>query len=287
MILHHPVDSGVTVFRFQRQPRIDRTSYLFLNSQLSTPEPSQNGIMSNTKAYEEDLAFIHDQGYGGFARGSAPGLLSHLRRAGVDDGRIVDLGCGSGIWARKLVDAGYQVVGVDISLAMIEIARRRVPEAEFHVESFLQFRIPPCRAVTALGEVFNYLFDSANSLRSLQAVCRNIFDALDPGGLLIFDVAEPDRWSGRAQVFTEGEGWTCLVEYHHDDSSQQLRRRIVTFREVDGAYRRHEELHCQQLYDEDSVRRMLESIGFQVQAVRSYGEFPLGQGVVGCVASKA
>jgi len=240
-----------------------------------------------SQAYATDLAYIHDQGYGEFARRSAPGLFEHLRQAAIGDGLVVDLGCGSGIWARELVDAGYQVVGVDISRAMIAIARRRVPEAEFHTKSFLKFRLPPCRAVTALGEVFNYLFDADNSPRALQDLCQRVFDALPPGGVLVFDVAEPDRWTGCEQAFTEGSDWACLVEYQHDEASRQLTRRIVTFRKIGDAYRRSEETHRQQLYDRASVRQMLEAVGFRVQAVRRYGDYPLGQGVVGFVANKA
>ena len=206
-----------------------------------------------------------------FARASAPDLLTLLHDAGIRDGRIVDLGCGSGIWARDLVNSGYEVVGVDISPAMIEIACQRVPEGEFHVGSFLRFPIPPCRTVTALGEVFNYLFDPENSIRSLQVVCKKIHDAIFPGGLLIFDVAVPGRCRGRTQAFTEGEDWACLVEYQHDEPSQQLTRRIVTFRKIDDAYRRHEETHRQQLFERRCVVAMLESIGFEVQPCRVTG----------------
>lgn len=249
-------------------------------------EPDKTQTMTDPAAYNSDLAYIHDQGFGGFARGSAPGLLDHLHKAGIHDGRIVDLGCGSGIWTRQLVDAGFEVVGVDISAAMIEIARQRVPEAEFYVGSFLHFPIPPCRAVTALGEVFNYLFDADNSLRSLEAVCKNALNALSPGGLLIFDVAEQGRCRGRTQAFTEGDDWTCLVEYQHDEQNQQLTRRIVTFRRVGGTYRRSEEVHRQQLFEEGCVVQMFESVGFQVRPVRRYGDYPLAEGVVGFVARK-
>lgn len=243
--------------------------------------------MTTPAAYENDLAYIHDQGFGGFARGSTPGLLKHLHEAGIHDGRIVDLGCGSGVWAKALVDAGFEVVGIDISAAMIELARQRAPKAEFFVGSLVQFPIPRCRAVTALGEVFNYLFDADNSLRSLQVVYKNAFDALSPGGLLIFDVAEPGRCRGRTQAFTEGADWTCLVEYRHDEQNHQLTRRIVTFRQIGDAYRRHEETHRQQLFAEGCVVRMLKSVGFQVRPVRSYGDYPLAEGVVGFVARKA
>ncbi len=242
--------------------------------------------MTNTDAYQTDLAYIHDTGYGDFARKSTPGLLQYLQEAGIHNGRIVDLGCGSGIWARELVDAGYEVVGVDISADMIEIARQLVPEAEFHVASFLKFPIPSCRAVTALGEVFNYLFDADNSLRSLKSVCEKAFHALSPGGLLIFDVAGLDRFQGQRQAFTEGEDWACLVEYQHDESKQQLTRRIVTFRKVGENYRRQEEIHRQQLFDESEIKAMLEGIGFHTHSVRAYGDFPLMKGLTGFVARK-
>ena len=68
-----------------------------------------------TEGYQEDLAYIHDVGFGGFALKSAPGLLEILRRHGVTEGLIVDLGCGSGLWSCELASAGYTVLGVDQS----------------------------------------------------------------------------------------------------------------------------------------------------------------------------
>ncbi|MGH3105857.1 MAG: class I SAM-dependent methyltransferase, partial [Rubrobacteraceae bacterium] len=102
-----------------------------------------------TKWYMEDLAYIHDVGHGDFALESAPGILEILSRNGINDGLVVDLGCGSGLWARELVDAGYRVLGIDISEAMIELSRAKVPEAEFRVGSLFDTDIPPCGAVTA------------------------------------------------------------------------------------------------------------------------------------------
>ena len=200
--------------------------------------------------------------------------------------RIVDLGCGSGIWAKELVNSGYGVVGVDISPAMIEIARRRVPEAEFHVQSFLQFGVPACRAVTALGEVFNYLFDQDNSLDSLRRLFGEVFGALAPQGIFVFDVAEPGRGAGFQRACTEGEGWTCLVEYEYDRMQQQLTRRIITFRQIGSAYRRHQETHRQQLYRGTTMARILREIGFRVRLVRRYGEYALPKHGVGIIARK-
>ncbi|PLZ05962.1 class I SAM-dependent methyltransferase [Fischerella thermalis WC542] len=61
---------------------------------------------------QEDLGYIHDVGFGAFSSESAPGLLEILHQKGINKGLVVDLGCGSGIWAKALTQAGYDVLGV-------------------------------------------------------------------------------------------------------------------------------------------------------------------------------
>ena len=85
--------------------------------------------------YGEDVAYIHDVGHADFALESAPGIMEVLDRSGIEQGLVVDLGCGTGLLARELIDAGYDVLGIDISGEMIELARGRAPEAEFRVGS--------------------------------------------------------------------------------------------------------------------------------------------------------
>lgn len=237
-------------------------------------------------AYNDDLAYIHDVGFGAFARGAAPGLMEILRRRGLTEGLVVDLGCGSGIWARALVDAGYDVLGLDLSAAMIEIARRRVPEGDFRTGSFLQAALPPCEAVTALGEIFNYLFDATNSFNELGRLFRRIYDALRPGGLLVFDVAEPGRGRGPRQRHFEGEDWAILTTYEEDTTTQRLTRRIVTFRKEGACYRRDEEVHQLQLYHGADVAAELRRVGFRVRIIRGYGQQRFPRSYVGFLARK-
>jgi 2-polyprenyl-3-methyl-5-hydroxy-6-metoxy-1,4-benzoquinol methylase len=89
--------------------------------------------MLTVDAYREDLAYIHDVGHGAIARDAAERLIAELAVARHPSGTVVDLGCGSGILAGALVEAGYQVVGIDMSDAMVALARARAPNAEFHV----------------------------------------------------------------------------------------------------------------------------------------------------------
>jgi SAM-dependent methyltransferase len=238
------------------------------------------------RAYGQDLAYVHNVGFGSFAEQSAPGVLSILRRRGISSGLVIDLGCGGGLWARRLVDAGYGVLGIDVSLHMIAMARQRVPEATFRTASFLDGNLPPCTAITALGECFNYQFDVRNRRSSLRWLFRQAYRALQPRGLLIFDVAEPGRAEGSDRRFWEGRDWACLTEYHHDHPRDRLTRRIITFRKVGRQYRRAEETHVQQLYEGSQLASDLRQIGFRVRTVRGYGSFRFQKAQVGLIARK-
>jgi SAM-dependent methyltransferase len=241
--------------------------------------------MSQT-AYNRDLACVHDVGFGNFAERAAQGVLGLLRRAGIASGLVVDLGCGGGLWARRLADAGYVVLGVDLSPHMIAMARHRVPEGIFRLGSFLDAKLPPCAAITSLGECFNYLFDRRNGRLSLVRLFRRAHRALQPGGLLIFDVAEPGRASGWDRRFWTGPDWACLVEYQHGPRTR-LTRQITTFRQVGRRFRRAQETHVQQLYEGAQLAADLREIGFSVRRVRGYGDLRFVKAQVGFIARKA
>ena len=237
------------------------------------------------EAYRDDLAYIHDAGFGAFAADAAPWLLELFRSRGLVSGTVVDLGCGSGIWARALADARYDVLGIDISPAMIDIARKRTPSSEFRVGSCLDADLPPCVAVTALGEIFNYLFDEQNTPRQLSSLFRRVHAALQPGGLFVFDVATPGRIpTGHRRSHTVGPDWACLVEAIEDPKTKTLVRHITSFRQQGATYRRDQEVHRLRLYDSTELATELRQIGFKVKTVRSYGATKFPPGYVGFVA---
>jgi SAM-dependent methyltransferase len=201
---------------------------------------------------------------------------------------VVDLGCGSGLWTRELCRAGYPVLGVDFSAAMLKIARQRVPEARFQRGSFLEVDLPPCGAVTAIGEVVNYLFDPANRQETLVRFFGRVFHALRPGGVFLFDVAGPGRGggSGQRQKHFQGEDWAVLVEAEEDKDQGILTRCITSFRRVGKLYRRAEEVHRLHLYWGAEMVTALRRLGFRTRLRRGYGEFRFPPGLVSIVARK-
>ncbi len=244
--------------------------------------------MQATSLYREDLAYIHDIGHGDIARSAAERLVKELRGNGIQNGTVADIGCGSGILAGHLSEAGYRVMGIDVSEAMVAIARNRVSEANFSVCSFVTADLPRSVAVTAIGEVLNYAFDEGNDSRTRNDFYGRAYEALMPGGLLLFDMADSDRAvsDGRHRTFTEGPDWAVLVQTEFDRMSGVLTRNITSFREVEGVYRRDTETHRLVLVDPSEVLESLRSSGFEAQTLPGYGHETLPVGVVVFVGRK-
>jgi len=222
--------------------------------------------------YGRDLAYVHDAACWHLARGGAQTLLRLLGRARIRDGLVVDLGAGSGITARVLTDAGYEVLGVELSPDMVELARRRAPAARFITSSLLDAELPACVAVTAIGECLNYATDPRAGRRRLAPLFARIHQALRPGGLFLLDVAEPGR--GRRaprRTWHEGPDWLLCVEAAEAPDERVLRRRITVFRQADGAWRRSDELHRLRLYPRQEVLDLLASTGFHTRLLAGYG----------------
>ncbi len=219
--------------------------------------------------YAEDLAYIHDRGYSTEAGMAARLVVRLLQRHGITRGLVLDLGCGSGESSREFTRAGFDVLGIDASPAMIRLAARRVPRARFLCCRVTPRVLRPCDAVVAIGEVLNYLPSRA----AAQRLIRRMAAVLNPGGLLFFDVRQPlsprapHRWiHGRT-----GRDWLVMALSDVDRKRQRLTRKIVTFRRVKGRWRRHDETHRQLLYAPSIIRRSLRSAGLRLIPMRGEG----------------
>jgi SAM-dependent methyltransferase len=236
--------------------------------------------------YNEDLAYIHDQGFTDLARNAAQTVLELLKAQRIKSGLVVDLGCGSGVLAERLTRAGYDVLGIDISKPMLRLARKRAPRARFNQGSLFQTKLPACVAVCAIGECINYLFDRRGTTQ-LEEFFRRVHHALSPGGVLVFDVAEPGRGVRRSLLHSEGEDWAILVRKEEDVRRKILTRRMTIFRKVGHLYRRSGEVHRQSLHSAARIAKALAAAGFDVTRLRGYGKQRFAPGRAGFVARKS
>jgi hypothetical protein len=169
---------------------------------------------------------------------------------------------------------------------MLRLARASAPRAHFRRASLFRAALPPCGAVTAIGEGLGYAFDRAAGWRALEGLFRRVHAALAPGGVFVFDVLAPGQLPPGAvrHAHREGDGWATLVDA--TERRGVLTRRITAFRRVGRSWHRAHEVHRVVLYDRRALRRALVRAGFAVTELRAYGHLRLGPRHPAFVATK-
>jgi len=226
--------------------------------------------------YTEDLAYIQAAAFGGLAQGAAPEVLRRLNTAAIPIRRVLDVGCGAGPLTAALVQAGFEVTGIDQSAELLAIARAAVPQACFIHNSIYDAEIPPCEAILALGEPLTYHAETADGESLVQGFLERAANVLPAGGILIFDVIELGEPSLAGRVWSSGSDWAVLVDSQENQVSRTLVRDIETFRRVGQFYRRGREVHKVRLFDANILCNQLATCGFAVETAQAYGAQPLG-----------
>ncbi len=114
---------------------------------------------------------------------------------------VLDVGCGGGTKAKYLASRGLQVLGIDFSENMIEIARREVPEAEFAVMDM--------RDLSELRRNFDGIFAQASLLhipkKEVHSVFRKFLSHLKPNGYLYIAVKEKKEGQPDEEIQKESD----------------------------------------------------------------------------------
>jgi SAM-dependent methyltransferase len=229
--------------------------------------------------YRHDLALVHHRGFGFHADACAPGLLSRLQPVRERGGLVLELGCGSGLLTRKLVDAGHRVIATDASPAMLDLAREYAAGAEDIRRLVLpDDPLPEADAVVSVGHVVNYLPDEEAVERALVAIAR----AVRPGGLFAIDVCDLE-WGalrrGAPNHGQVGDDWAIITEFSVP-SPNRFVRQIATFvRQDGGSWRRGDERHENVLIDTSRLPARLGGAGVEVTLASSFGAESLPPGL--------
>lgn len=134
-------------------------------------------------AYVYDT-FMDNVPYGEWARHIREKLCEH----GVTDGIVLDLGCGTGTMTERLAGYGYDMIGVDNSEEMLELAMEKKTESGHDILYLLQdmrgFELyGTVRAVVSVCDSVNYITEPDE----LEEVFRLVNNYLDPKGIFLFD----------------------------------------------------------------------------------------------------
>lgn len=162
--------------------------------------------------YRPDLAWVHHVGHGQYAEHAAAGLLHAARLP--PGARVLDVGCGSGLLARRLVEAGFDVVGVDASSAMIDLARTQAPGARLEVLALPTGRLPDAPGGLPSADAVSIVLNDLDGTESIIAALGELAAALRPGGLLALDLMTEKfarRHDGRGAHVRIEDDWVVVT----------------------------------------------------------------------------
>ena len=215
----------------------------------------------NEPYYRRDLAHVHHLGFGFHADACAPGILRLLEPVRERGGLVVELGCGSGLLTRHLLDAGHRVLATDASPAMLDLAREVAGDAEaIRLVVLPDDPIPAGDAVVGVGHCLNYLPDKDAIDRALAAIAR----ALLPGAVLAIDLCDVEWAEARRDAPDAGwvdDDWALVTKFSVPAPDRFVRQMATFTRNDDGSWRRDDERHDNVLVDTSLVPPLLRELG--------------------------
>lgn len=221
--------------------------------------------------YEEWGGYIHD-------------LLCGY---GVRDGIVLDLGCGTGTMTELLAGYGYDMIGVDNSEDMLELAmEKRIASGHdilYLLQDMREFELyGTVRAVVSVCDSVNYITEP----EELREVFRLVNNYLDPGGIFLFDFNTEYKYREALgdRTIAEDRGECSFIWDNCYYEDEQINEYDLTLfiregaaagrdeaagenREENGAlYRKYRETHFQRGYTLEEIRELINSAGLVFDA---------------------
>lgn len=257
------------------------------------------------KAYTE-FAYVYDKFMDNVPYDEWTAYLdSLLKEYGVKEGLVLELGCGTGSVTRRLANLGYDMIGIDNSEDMLEIAREKEIEAleesydeeftEENADSFEEHSMDEyaprilylnqdmrefelygtVAAVVCICDGMNYITKE----EELLTVFKLVNNYLDAGGLFVFDLNTIYKYRnilGDTTIAENRDDCSFIWENYFHEKEMMNEYEVTIYKKVDSdedeeLYERFQEAHYQRAYELETVKKLLEEAGMEY--VTSYDAF--------------
>ena len=216
-------------------------------------------------------------------------LIGLLKENGVVEGLVCELGCGTGQMTRRLAAAGYDMIGIDLSEEMLDVAREQeygAYEGDFEEEEeegdaaepsilYLQQDMREFELYGTVSAVVS-ICDSMNYMTSdedLLSVFRLVNNYLDKDGVFIFDMNTEYKYKelmGDTTIAENREDVSFIWENLYDEEKRLNEYCLTLFAKAEtedededgpALYEKYEEVHLQRAYPLAEVKRLLAEAG--------------------------
>jgi len=195
-----------------------------------------------------------------------------LKEHNIIGGIVAELGCGTGNLTQELVGLGYDMIGIDSSYDMLDIAMSKREEKGLDIlylcQDIRSFELyGTCAAIVSRCDTFNYLLEYEDLVNSLKLVNNY----LDPKGLFIFDLNSMYKYK---QILADNtiaenrENESFIWENYYDEETNLNSYELSVFvREDDDRYIKYEEQHIQRAYSLYEIKDAIKEAGLELLSV--------------------
>lgn len=194
-----------------------------------------------------------------------------LSMCSIKNGILLDLGCGTGSMSVKMADKGFDVIGVDSSIGMLNAARQKAYESSAEILLLNQnmqeidlYGTVDC-AICVLDGI-NHLEGESDVKRTFEKV--SLF--MNKGGVFAFDVNTIYKHKNvlADNVFVyEPDDLFCVWQNNYNPEDNSVDISLDFFEEEDGVYYRSCESFSEQAYELENIKLWLEEAGFEVVGI--------------------
>lgn len=192
-----------------------------------------------------------------------------LSEEGIEDGILLDLGCGTGSVTELLAKSGFDMIGIDNSEEMLDIAMEKRDESGLDILYLLQdmreFELyGTVKGVVSICDSMNYILDDED----LLDVFKLVHNYLDNNGIFIFDMNTMYKYENilADNTFAEDREESSFIwENFYDEEDEINQYDLFLFvQEEDGRYRKYEETHLQRAYEQERVEELIKESGLEL-----------------------
>lgn len=194
-----------------------------------------------------------------------------MKRFNNPKGLCLDLGCGTGNMTMELAKRGFDMIGVDSSFDMLDVAREKAMREDKNIlflnQDMTEFELyGTVRAVVSTLDCINYVTDE----NALLKVFKLVNNYLDPKGLFIFDINSAYKLEhilGDNTYVDDGEDIFYSWQNSYDKEKKICTFDLTFFEKDEDIYYRYDETHYERAYSIEEITALLEKAGLEVVGV--------------------
>ncbi|MEH2948543.1 methyltransferase domain-containing protein [Sporofaciens sp. JLR.KK001] len=196
-----------------------------------------------------------------------------LKEYHIPNNMVLELGCGTGNMTELLASKGYDMIGVDNSEVMLEIAMEKRQKSGHDILYLLQdmqaFELyGTVGGIVSVCDSINYVTDE----KELKEVFSLVNNYLDPRGIFVFDFNTEYKYRellGDRVIAEEREECSFIWDNYYNPEDKMNEYQLTLFvqsNEDKDLYRRYQEVHYQRAYTLEKIKTLIEKAGLRYVA---------------------